>query len=251
MTNENEYPLVTEHLSARYGKSSPVIQDINLKIPKGKIVGIVGPNGAGKSTLIKAVMGLVPKCSGKIYIFGHPFKKALRQIGYMPQRENIDWDFPVSVYDVVMMGRYQRLGLFKNPQDEDKDIVHNCIDKVALTEFKDRQIGALSGGQQQRVFLARGLAQESDLYFMDEPFSGVDARTEQLIMTVLQELRDKGKTLIVIHHDLATVRDHFDYVVLINKNVIAAGPTQDVFIIENLEKAYGGTLHIFREKELR
>lgn len=245
-----EYPLVTEHLSASYGKS-PVIFDINLKIPKGKIVGVVGPNGAGKSTLIKAVMGLVPKCSGKISIFGEPVKKGLRYIGYMPQRENIDWDFPVSVYDVVMMGRYQKLGLLRNPGVKDKELVYECIDKMELTPFKDRQIADLSGGQQQRVFLARALAQESDLYFMDEPFSGIDARTEQAIMAVLHKLRDEGKTLMVIHHDLASVRDHFDYLVLINHQVIATGPTKEVFTIENLENTYGGDLHIFREKELR
>lgn len=245
-----EFPLVTEHLSASYDKK-PVIFDINLKIPKSKIVGVVGPNGAGKSTLIKAIMGMMPKCSGKVLILGQPFKKALKHIGYMPQRENIDWDFPVSVYDVVMMGRYQNLGLFKNPQIKDKEFVDVCIDKVELSEFKDRQIADLSGGQQQRVFLARALAQESDLYFMDEPFAGVDARTERAIMTVLQELRDKGKTLMVIHHDLATVRDHFDYLVLINHQVIAAGPTKEVFNLENLEKTYGGNLHIFREQALR
>lgn len=245
-----EYPLITNHLSASYDKG-PVIFDVSLKIPKGKIVGIVGPNGAGKSTLIKAIMGLVPKCSGSVSIFGKPFKKALRRIGYMPQRENIDWDFPVNVYDVVMMGRYQKLGLFNRPRKADEELVNACLQKVELLPVKYRQISNLSGGQQQRVFLARALAQESDLYFMDEPFAGVDAKTEKAIMSVLQELRDKGKTLLVIHHDLATVRDHFDYIVLINHQIIASGPTQEVFNIENLEKAYEGNLHIFREKELK
>lgn len=244
-----EYPLITERLSAGYGKE-PIIFDINLEIPKGTIAGIVGPNGAGKSTLIKAIMGLVPSCQGKVSIFGKPFKKALKHIGYMPQRENIDWDFPVTVHDVVMMGRYQKLGLFNRPTKEDHDIVNACIGKVELLPYKDRQISNLSGGQQQRVFLARALAQESDLYFMDEPFAGVDAKTEKAIMTVLQELRDKGKTLLVIHHDLATVRDHFDYLVLINHQIIAAGPTEKIFTIENLEKTYQGNLHIFREREL-
>lgn len=244
-----EYPLVTERLSAAYGKE-PIIFDINLEIPKGTIAGIVGPNGAGKSTLIKAIMGLVPVCQGKVSIFGKPFKKALKHVGYMPQRENIDWDFPVTVHDVVMMGRYQKLGLFKSPTKEDHDFVNACLGKVELLPYKDRQISNLSGGQQQRVFLARALAQESDLYFMDEPFAGVDAKTEKAIMTVLQELRDKGKSLIVIHHDLATVRDHFDYLVLINHQIIAAGPTEKIFTIENLEKTYQGNLHIFREREL-
>ncbi|PWU04317.1 MAG: manganese ABC transporter ATP-binding protein [Verrucomicrobia bacterium] len=241
------YPLVIEHLSASYDRN-PVISDINLKIPAGNIVGIVGPNGAGKSTLIKAVMGLIPQYSGKIYVFGQPFKKALKHVGYMPQRENIDWDFPVNVYDVVMMGRYQKLGLFRTPGKKDREIVEACIEKVDLTEFKERQISDLSGGQQQRVFLARALAQESDLYFMDEPFAGVDAKTERAIMAVLQELRNQGKTLIVIHHDLATVKDHFDYIVLINHKIIADGPIKEVFTLENLEKTYGGNLHLFREQ---
>lgn len=245
----NESPLITEGLSASYGKQS-VIFDINLRIPKGAIAGIVGPNGAGKSTLIKAIMGLVPLSQGKVLIFGKPFKKALMHIGYMPQRENIDWDFPVTVYDVVMMGRYQKLGLFKRPRKEDDAFVKWCLEKVELLPYQNRQISNLSGGQQQRVFLARALAQESDLYFMDEPFAGVDAKTEKAIMGVLQELRDKGKTLVVIHHDLATVRDHFDYLVLINRQVIASGPTEKIFTIEHLEKTYEGNLHIFREREL-
>ncbi len=243
-----DYPLVIENLTASYDKN-PVISNINLKIPSGNIVGIVGPNGAGKSTLIKSVMGLVPKYTGKIYIFGQPFQKASKYIGYMPQRENIDWDFPVNVYDVVMMGRYQKLGLFKKPKKADREFVDACIEKVDLTAFKNHQISNLSGGQQQRVFLARALAQESDLYFMDEPFAGVDAKTERAIMGVLQELRDQGKTLIVIHHDLATVKDHFDYLVLINHRIIASGFTKEVFTIDNLEKTYGGNLHIFREQK--
>lgn len=242
------YPLVIEDLTASYDKN-PVISDINLKIPSGNIIGIVGPNGAGKSTLIKAVMGLIPRYTGRITIFGQPFQKALKYVGYMPQREKIDWDFPVNAFDVVMMGRYQKLGLLKNPKQKDKDIVEACLAKVDLTDFKNHQISNLSGGQQQRVFLARALAQESDLYFMDEPFAGVDAKTERAIMSVLQELRDQGKTLIVIHHDLATVKDHFDYLVLINHRIIADGPIKDVFTLDNLEKTYGGNLHIFREKE--
>lgn len=246
---DSDYPLVTKGLWASYDKN-PVIYDIDLKIPAGKIVGVVGPNGAGKSTLIKAIMGLIPKTMGEVKIYGKPFAKALKQVGYMPQREAIDWDFPVSVYDVVMMGRYQKLGLFKRPRTADKEKVLECLKKVDLLDFKDRQISNLSGGQQQRVFLARALAQESEVYFMDEPFAGVDAKTEKAIMEVLGELRDMGKTLIVIHHDLSTVRDHFDYLVLINRQVINAGPTKEVFTIENLERTYEGNLHIFREKEL-
>lgn len=245
----DKFPLVIEKLEAAYEKS-PVIYDINLNIPAGKIVGVVGPNGAGKSTLIKAIMGLIPKCRGSVRIYGKPFRKALKMVGYMPQREAIDWDFPVSVFDVVMMGRYQKLGLFKRPRKLDKEKVLECLEKVDLLAFKDRQISNLSGGQQQRVFLARALAQESEVYFMDEPFAGVDARTEKAIMEVLKELRDMGKTLIVIHHDLSTVREHFDYLVLINRQIVAAGPVEEVFTMENLERAYEGNLHIFREKEV-
>lgn len=245
---EEEYPLIINDLWAFYEKN-PVIHHINLTVPPGKIVGIIGPNGAGKSTLIKAIMGLMPKTRGEVKIYGKPFSKALKKVGYMPQREMIDWDFPVNVFDVVMMGRYKHLGLLKRPRHEDKEKVIECLKKVDLLEFKDRQIGNLSGGQQQRVFLARALAQESDIYFMDEPFAGVDAKTEKAIISVLAELSELGKTLVVIHHDLATVRNHFDYIVLINRQIIKAGPTKEVFTIENLERTYEGNLHFFREKE--
>jgi manganese/zinc/iron transport system ATP- binding protein len=210
-------------------------------------VGIVGPNGAGKSTLIKAAMGMLPLSSGWVKVFGEPVKKNLTRIGYVPQRESVDWDFPVSVKDVVLMGRYGHLGLFKRPTKRDRDIAHECLDKVKMLPYANRQISNLSGGQQQRVFLARALAQESDLYFMDEPFAGVDAATESAIVTLLHELRNKGKTLLVVHHDLPTARDYFDTLLLLNMRVVAFGRTEEVFTHELLQKTYGGRLTILSE----
>jgi len=245
---ENPYPLEIKNLSAAYDKS-PVLYDINLKIPKGHIVGVLGPNGAGKSTLLKAVMGLIKKSKGSVTIFGKPFRKALHHVGYVPQRESIDWDFPVTVFDVVMMGRYNGLGLFKRPKKADHEAVYACLEKVHMLPLANRQISNLSGGQQQRIFLARALAQESDLYFMDEPFAGVDAKTEKAIIDVLHELRSKGKTLLVIHHDLSTAVDYFDYVVLLNRQIIAYGPTKETFTLENLEKTYEGKLQVFHASQ--
>jgi len=226
---------------------NPVLWGIDLKAPAGKLIGIVGPNGAGKSTLIKAIMGLVPVSSGWIKIFGQPFKKALRRVGYVPQRESVDWDFPVNVMDVVLMGRYGRVGLVKRPSKEDREIARASLDKVQMLPFANRQISNLSGGQQQRVFLARALAQESDLYFMDEPFSGVDAATESAIITLLHELRERGKTMLVVHHDLPTAREYFDMLILLNMRLVAFGPTTEVFTPELLQKTYGGRLTILSE----
>lgn len=241
--NYDSYALEINSLWAAYEKS-PVIYDIDLKIPQGKIVGVIGPNGAGKSTLIKAILGLIPKSYGVIKIFGQPIKKSLKRIGYVPQRESIDWDFPVTVFDVVMMGRYNKLGIFKRPKKEDHEAVMHCLERVGMQEFYDRQISNLSGGQQQRIFLARALAQNADLYFMDEPFSAVDARTEQAIISVLHELRSAGKTLIIIHHDLSTAKKYFDYIVLINRQIVASGPTDTTFTLPNLERTYEGHLHV-------
>jgi manganese/zinc/iron transport system ATP- binding protein len=239
-------PLEIHDLTVSYHKK-PVLWGIDLVVPSGKLVGIVGPNGAGKSTLIKAAMGLLPLNSGWVKVFGQPVKKNLTRVGYVPQRESVDWDFPVSVMDVVLMGRYGRLGLIKRPTRQDRDIARDCLDKVKMLPYANRQISNLSGGQQQRVFLARALAQESDLYFMDEPFSGVDAATESAIITLLQELKDKGKTLMVVHHDLPTARDYFDMLLLLNMRVVAFGPTAEVFTNELLQKTYGGRLTILSE----
>ncbi|MBE86726.1 MAG: manganese ABC transporter ATP-binding protein [Verrucomicrobiales bacterium] len=241
-----ELPLEVHDLTAGYHKK-PVLWGIDLKVPKGKLVGIVGPNGAGKSTLIKAAMGLVPPSSGWVKIFGKPYTENRRRVGYVPQRESVDWDFPVTVMDVVMMGRYGHVGWFKRPKKVDREIARDCLDKVKMLPFANRQISNLSGGQQQRVFLARALAQESDVYFMDEPFAGVDAATESAIITLLHELREKGKTLLVVHHDLPTARNYFDQLLLLNMRVVAYGDTEDVFTYELLQKTYGGRLTILSE----
>jgi manganese/zinc/iron transport system ATP- binding protein len=247
MTDEsNEPPLEIHDLTVSYHKK-PVLWGVDLRIPKGQLIGIVGPNGAGKSTLIKAAMGLMPLNSGWVKVFGKPVKKNLRRVGYVPQRESVDWDFPVSVMDVVLMGRYGHLGLFKRPQKKDHEIARECLDKVKMLPYANRQISNLSGGQQQRVFLARALAQESDLYFMDEPFVGVDAATESAIVALMKELKDKGKTLLVVHHDLPTARNYFDMLLMLNMRVVAFGPTKEVFTNELLQKTYGGRLTILSE----
>lgn len=239
-------PLEVHDLTVAYHKK-PVLWGIDLVVPRGKLVGIVGPNGAGKSSLIKAAMGLLPLSSGWVKVFGEPVKRNLIRVGYVPQRESVDWDFPVSVMDVVLMGRYGRLGLLRRPTKQDRQIARDCLDKVKLLPYANRQISNLSGGQQQRVFLARALAQESDLYFMDEPFAGVDAATESAIIALLHELKDKGKTLMVVHHDLPTARNYFDMLLLLNMRVVAFGPTEEVFTYDLLQKTYGGRLTILSE----
>jgi manganese/zinc/iron transport system ATP- binding protein len=239
-------PLEIHDLTVAYHKK-PVLWGVDLEVPAGQLIGIIGPNGAGKSTLIKACMGLLPLQSGWVKVFGEPLKKAPTRVGYVPQRESVDWDFPVSVMDVVLMGRYGRLGLMRRPSAVDREMARTCLDRVNLLPYADRQISNLSGGQQQRVFLARALAQEADLYFMDEPFAGVDAATEAAIVTVLRDLRDQGKTLIVVHHDLPTARQYFDSLLLLNMNVVAFGPTAEVFTAVNLQKTYGGRLTILSE----
>ncbi|RYD68792.1 MAG: metal ABC transporter ATP-binding protein [Verrucomicrobiaceae bacterium] len=241
-----EWPLEVHDLTVAYHKR-PVLYGIDLQVPAGKLIGIIGPNGAGKSTLIKAVMGVVQPASGWIRIFGQPFKHALTRVGYVPQRESVDWDFPVNVMDVVLMGRYGHLRLMQRPTRRDKEIARECLEKVHMLPYADRQIANLSGGQQQRVFLARALAQESDIYLMDEPFAGVDAATESSIITLLQELKSRGKTIMVVHHDLPTARTYFDHLLLINMRVVAFGPTQEVFTHELLQKTYGGKLTILSE----
>lgn len=245
-TPQEPPPLEIHDLTVAYHKK-PVLWGVDVVVPHGQLVGIVGPNGAGKSTLIKACMGLLPVSSGWVKIFGLPLGSAATRVGYMPQRESVDWDFPVNVMDVVLMGRYGRLGLLRWPRAADRDVARACLDKVGMLPFADRQIGNLSGGQQQRVFLARALAQEAELYFMDEPFAGVDAATESAIITVLRELRDRGRTLLVVHHDLPTARNYFDRLLLLNMNVVAFGPTKDVFTSELLQKTYGGRLTILSE----
>jgi manganese/zinc/iron transport system ATP- binding protein len=221
--------------------------DIDVEVPEGNLVGIVGPNGAGKSTLIKAVLGLVPLASGKVEIFGRPYDEQRGIVGYVPQRETVDWDFPVSVLDVVLMGTYGRLGWLRRPGRREHEVARACLDQVELADYADRQIRQLSGGQQQRVFLARALAQDARVYFMDEPFAGVDAATEAAILRLLQTLRSDGKTVFVVHHDLQTTEEYFDWVLLLNMRLLASGPMDTTFNNKNLQKTYGGRLTILDE----
>ena len=237
-------PVLEVHdLTVSYNRK-PVLWDIHLTVPGGVLAGIIGPNGAGKSTLIKAIMGLVPLSSGYSRIFGLELDKVRKRISYVPQRESVDWDFPASVLDVVLMGRYARLGLFSRPGKLDREIAMSSLEQVSMAPYADRQISRLSGGQQQRVFLARALAQQADIYFMDEPFAGVDVATEAAIMLLLQEMRAAGKTVIVVHHDLQTAPDYFDWTILLNMRLVASGPTAQVFSKELLQETYGGKLTI-------
>lgn len=226
---------------------TPALWDVDLTVPTGVLAAIVGPNGAGKSTLIKAVLNLIPRAAGTALFFGHSYDKARSRVGYVPQRGSVDWDFPTSVMDVAMMGLYGRLGWIRRPGKAERVATMQALEQVGLTAFANRQIGQLSGGQQQRTFLARALVQDADLYFMDEPFAAVDAVTEVAIVHVLRELRARGKTVIVVHHDLSTVPEYFDYVALLNVELIAAGPTSVTFTDENLKRAYGGRISVLAE----
>jgi len=222
----------------------PVLWDVDLVIKEPQLAAIVGPNGAGKSTLIKAVLGLVPMASGSVKVFGQSVPKVRKRIGYVPQRESVDWDFPVSVLDVVLMGTYGQLGWFRRPGQKQRHWARECLAKVGLSQYERQQIGQLSGGQQQRVFLARALAQKADIYFMDEPMAGVDAATERIIFDLLADLRASGKTIVAVHHDLRTVPQYFDYVALLNVRLVASGPVETTFTPENLRKTYGGRLAV-------
>lgn len=246
MSAELPPPLEVHDLTVSY-RRKPVLYGVDLEVPRGSLTGIIGPNGAGKSTFVKAVAGILPLDTGWVKIFGGSFRENCRRVGYVPQRESVDWDFPVNVLDVVLMGRYGRLRVGQRPGKGDREIAAACLEKVGMLPFADRQIGNLSGGQQQRVFLARALAQESELYLMDEPFAGVDAATEEAIMEILRELRAAGKTLLVVHHDLSTVRDYFDRLILLNMRLVAAGPTAEAFTPPLLQATYGGRLTILSE----
>ncbi len=247
MIKQVEDPIIEIHdLSVSYEKK-PVLWDVDLTLPAGKLIGIIGPNGAGKSTLLKAIMGLLPMSSGYINILDKPLKEVRNRISYVPQRESVDWDFPTSVYDVVMMGRYGQLGLLKRPKKVDREIVMDSLSKVGMESFKDRQISQLSGGQQQRVFLARALAQQADIYFMDEPFAGVDASTEKAIVELLRQMSADKKTVIVVHHDLQSVARYFDWIILLNMRLVASGPIEEAFTPELLQETYGGKLTLLTE----
>lgn len=239
-------PLSIHAMTVAYHRK-PVLWDVDYDAPANALVAIVGPNGAGKSTLIKAALGLVPRASGLVEFWGEPYKRVRDRVAYVPQRESVDWTFPVSALDVVCMGRYRRVGWLRPVGRGHKRAALECLDRVGLADLANRQISQLSGGQQQRVFLARALAQEGDLYVMDEPFAGVDAATERAIVALLRELREAGKTAIVVHHDLQTVPEYFDHALLLNMRVVAAGPVEDVFTRDNLHKTYGGKLTLLSE----
>jgi manganese/zinc/iron transport system ATP- binding protein len=229
-------------------KDKPVLWDVDLEVPEGILMAIVGPNGAGKTTLIKAILGLIEPAAGQVLIQGAPYKEQRQLVGYVPQRGSVDWDFPTTVIDVVKMGRYGSLGWIRRPGKKEQQKAMEALEKVGMRDFAERQISQLSGGQQQRVFLARALVQEASIYFMDEPFQGVDAVTERAIVTLLQDLRASGKTVVCVHHDLTTVPEYFDWVMLLNVRRIASGPVEEVFTDENLRLAYGGRVGFLRER---
>ncbi len=234
-------PVSIHALTVAYHRK-PVLWDVDLDIHAGRLVAVVGPNGAGKSTLIRACLGLIPSATGNVRFWGEPYREQRRRIGYVPQRDEVDWDFPVSALDVAAMGRYAQIGWFRRVSRAHKDAARACLNRVGMLDYADRQIAQLSGGQQQRVFLARALAQEADLYFMDEPLAGVDAATERAIVEILAKLRDDGKTVVCVHHDLQTIERYFDDVIMLNMRVVATGNVADVFTPDNLRKTYGGRL---------
>ncbi|MDQ2067853.1 metal ABC transporter ATP-binding protein [Xinfangfangia sp. CPCC 101601] len=236
-----ESPLAIAGLTVRYG-DKPVLFGVDYATPPGAMLAIIGPNGAGKSTLIKAALGIVPKVTGEVTLFGRPQAQERHRIAYVPQRAGVDWDFPATVLDVVLMGLYREMGLWRFTGARHRKTALDCLERVGMRNFADRQIGQLSGGQQQRVFLARALAQDAELYVMDEPFAGVDAATERAIITVLKELNARGKTIICVHHDLATVAEYFTHVLIVNMHKIAEGPVAEAFTEANLQAAYGGRL---------
>ncbi|GJM30529.1 MAG: manganese transport system ATP-binding protein MntB [Cyclobacteriaceae bacterium] len=247
MIHQVENPVVELHdITVSYNRK-PVLWDIDLTLPHAAIIGIIGPNGAGKSTLVKSMMGLVEISSGYVKMFDQDLEQVRSRVSYVPQKESVDWDFPASVTDVVLMGRYGKLGLFTRPRKADKEVALECLRQVDMQDYANRQISQLSGGQQQRVFLARALAQEADLYFMDEPFAGVDAATERAIINLMKTMSKQGKTVVVVHHDLQSAQEYFDWVVLLNLRLIASGPADQVLTPELLQETYGGKLTLLAE----
>ncbi len=240
-TTLNESPVAVRDLTVAY-REEPVLWDVDLTVPEGRLVAIVGPNGAGKSTLIKSILDLVARTSGTVSVYGKSYKENRELVGYVPQRGSVDWDFPTTSLDIVQMGLYGKLGWIRRPGKKERQIAYECLEKVGMEDYADRQISQLSGGQQQRVFLARALAQDAEIYFMDEPFAGVDAATEAAIVNVMRDLREAGKTLIIVHHNLETVLEYFDWVVLLNVQIIASGPVNEAFTLENIRKTYGGRI---------
>ncbi len=242
-----ELAIDAEDITIAY-HDKPVIWDVDFQVPSGIMMAIVGPNGAGKSTLLKGILGLVKLTAGQVNIFGDTYQKQRKLVGYVPQRTGVDWDFPTTVLDVVLMGTYGRLGWIKRPGKHEIYQATEALEKVGMREYSDRQISQLSGGQQQRVFLARALTQDAEIFLMDEPFQGVDAATERTIIAILKELKNAGKTVVAVHHDLQTVTEYFDWVTLLNIRRIAGGPVKEIFTNENLRRTYGGKLSFLEEK---
>ncbi|HEV7367782.1 zinc ABC transporter ATP-binding protein AztA [Arenibaculum sp.] len=222
----------------------PVLWDIDLDVPSGVMAAVVGPNGAGKSTLIKTILGLVKPTAGHVAIHGAPYRRQRRRVAYVPQRSSVDWDFPTTALDVVTMGRYGHLGWLRRPGRDERERAARALEEVGMAGLADRQISQLSGGQQQRVFLARALVQEAEVYLLDEPMAGVDATTERAIVALLHRLRDAGRTVVAVHHDLHTVQEYFDWMAILNVRVVAQGPVAQVYTRENLRKAYGGQVSL-------
>ena len=239
-------PLSVHAMTVAY-RQKPVLWDIDYDAPKGALIAIVGPNGAGKTTFIKACLGLIPIASGSVEFWGKPYQMQRSRVGYVPQRESVDWDFPISALEVVEMGRYAKIGWCRKVSANHREVAESCLEKVGMIDFAGRQINQLSGGQQQRVFLARALAQEAELYFMDEPFAGVDAATEKAIVSLLRDLKKAGQTVISVHHDLVTVPEYYDHVLMVNTRVVAFGTTTEAFTQENLKRTYGGRLTLLDE----
>lgn len=232
-----------------FGKQ--VLENVSFQFTSGHLIGILGPNGAGKSTLMKAMLGLIPKDKGTIEINSKPIKDFRKRIAYVPQRSNIDWNFPITVRDTVVIGTYPKLGLLRRPKKEDKEWAMQCLEQVGMQDFASRQIGELSGGQQQRVFLARALAQKADYFFLDEPFVGIDVSSEEVIIGILKKLQSEGKIVFVVHHDLTKVKNYFDELVLINKQLIDAGPVHQVFQAENMTRAYERPVLMLNDLEVQ
>ncbi len=233
-----QFAIDADELTVNYGKT-PVLWGVSLKVPRGKMVGIIGPNGAGKSTLLKAALGLVKPLSGHVHLAG--------KVAYVPQRESVDWDFPITAREVVLMGRYGHLGLFGRLKKEDFLAADEALKAVGMAEFADRQIGQFSGGQQQRLFFARALVQNADTLLLDEPFAGVDLTTEKVLVELLKKQKNQGKTIFVVHHDLPTVEEYFDWLILLNSRLVASGPVSEVFKKEHLASAFGKSQFLFDE----
>ncbi len=240
--------LEIDDLTVAYN-SKPAIWDIDLRVPEGVLMAIIGPNGAGKSTLIKAALKLIPRAAGTVQFYGRPYEQVRGLVGYVPQRGSVDWDFPTTVLDVVTMGLYGRLGWMRRPGQKEQAAAMHALEQVGMQDFAERQISQLSGGQQQRTFLARALVQDARIYLMDEPFAAVDAVTERAIITIMRELRARGKTVVVVHHDLQTAAEYFDWVTLLNVEVVASGPITETFTADNLRQTYGGRVAYLQDAQ--